>query len=113
MRRCRIGIVPISRRCGPEKRQFASPLKLIEWMAAGVPVIASDVPSVAARVAHEGQALLASADDPSALAAAMRRLTADEPLRRRLRDAGLPLAVESTFERRAQRIVAFVERLQR
>lgn len=103
LRRCRIGLVPISRRCGREKRQFASPLKLIEWMAAGVPTIASNVPSVSGIIQNE--ALMIPADDAAALAAAMERLGRDGTLRDRLAESGVALAQTLTFRRRAERII--------
>lgn len=103
LRVCRVGLVPISRRCGREKRQFASPLKLIEWLAAGVPAIAADVPSVAGLIRDE--ALIVPADDAAALAAAMERLMGDETLRRRLAAAGLALAQTLTYPARASRIL--------
>lgn len=106
LRRCRVGLVPISRRRGREKRQFASPLKLIEWLAAGVPAIASNVPSVSGLIRDE--AIIVPADDAAALATAMERLINDEPLRRRLANSGLARAQTLTFPNRAERIVAMV-----
>lgn len=103
LRRCRVGLVPISRRSGREKRQFASPLKLIEWLAAGVPAIASDVPSVSGPI--RDQALIVPADDAAALASAMEKLTGDEPLRRRLAVTGLAHARTLTYAARASRIL--------
>jgi glycosyltransferase involved in cell wall biosynthesis len=111
MRRCRVGLVPLSRRAGPEKRQFASPLKLIEWLAAGVPVVAGAVPSVTGRVADQREVLLVPPDDADALCAAMQRLLHDAPLRQRLVAAGLQLATASTFASRARRITDFAAAL--
>jgi glycosyltransferase involved in cell wall biosynthesis len=112
MRQCAAGIVPLSRRFGCEKRQYASPLKLIEWMAAGVPVVASDVPSVGQSVANEREALLVAPDDPDALAAALGRLYDDATLRRDLSAAALELAKRTTQDDRAKTIARFCERLQ-
>jgi glycosyltransferase involved in cell wall biosynthesis len=111
MRRCQVGLVPLSRRAGPEKRQFASPLKLIEWLAAGTPVVASATPSVEGRVTHEKEALLVAPDDAESLQKAMRRMLAEDDLRRRLSENGRRLAEDSTFQARADRIIAFAKRL--
>ena len=59
-------------------------LVLIEAMAAGVPVIGTDVDGIRDVVAHERTGLLAPVADPPALAAAIRRLIDDGALRDRL-----------------------------
>ena len=59
---------------------------LVEAMAAGVPVVARGVGAVAETVGDG--ALLLAADDPSYVAAALRRVCTDATLRRRLIDAG-------------------------
>lgn len=65
-------------------RSEGFPLAIVEAMLAGLPVVATDVGSVAEAVAHEETGLLVPADDVEALTAAIRRL-ADEPaLRARL-----------------------------
>jgi glycosyltransferase involved in cell wall biosynthesis len=59
-------------------------LVLIEAMAAGVPVIATDVPGIRDVVQHETTGLLVAASDANALAAAIRRLVEDPQLRAKL-----------------------------
>ena len=59
-------------------------LVLIEAMAAGVPVVGSDVPGVRDVVRHGRTGLLVPHGDPAALAAAIRRLVDDPLLRERL-----------------------------
>ena len=51
--------------------RYTSPLKLFEYMAAGVPVVASDLPSTREVLRHEDTALLVRPDDPAALAEAL------------------------------------------
>lgn len=110
MLRCRVGVVPVSARHGPEKRQYASPLKLIEWMAAGAAVVASDVASVRER-ARAGGARLAAPDDPVALAEAIEATLRDETARKAAALAGLREAEGSTFAARAERILAMANGL--
>jgi glycosyltransferase involved in cell wall biosynthesis len=63
---------------------YASPLKLFEYMASGRALVASDLPSWA-DVLREGEnALLVPPDDSAALAGAIVRLRADAGLRARL-----------------------------
>jgi glycosyltransferase involved in cell wall biosynthesis len=58
-----------------------SPISLIEAMAAGLPVVATQVGDIAAMVAEENRPLLAPPGDEAALAAAFRRLLGDRQLR--------------------------------
>lgn len=108
MRRCRVGVAPITPRQGPEKRQFASPLKLIEWMGAGVPVVATAVPSVS-QFAQDGRnCLVIPPEDPMVLAAAVRRLVIDPELAGSLAREGLAAAAAAAWPNRARRIAEFI-----
>lgn len=111
LRRCRVGLVPLSRRQGPEKRQFASPLKLVEWMAAGVPVAATAVPSVCQFAVHERNCLLVAPEAPAALAAAAAQLLADPALATTLAQAGLADAARVAWPARARQIAGFIQAL--
>lgn len=57
-------------------------LVLVESLACGTPVIASDLPGVRTVVAHGSDGLLVPPGDASALAAALAELLGDEPRRR-------------------------------
>lgn len=56
--------------------RFTSPMKLFTYMASGIPIIASDVPSVR-EVLREDVARLVPADDPEGMARAMENTFAD------------------------------------
>lgn len=111
MRRCRVGVVPVSARRGPEKRQYASPLKLIEWMAAGVPVLASCVPSI--RQHHEaGEPMeLFEPDDAVSLALSAEALLGDGGRLSRMAELGIEAAHRRSFEARARLVSDFAESL--
>ncbi|MBN1564721.1 MAG: glycosyltransferase family 4 protein [Anaerolineae bacterium] len=97
----------------PWTEQFAyytSPIKLFEYMASGRAIVASDLPAFAEVLHHEHNALLVSPDDVNALAAAIRRLQADYDLRARLGAQAQDDAQHYTWDARALRIRAFVER---
>ena len=66
------------------------PLVVLEAMLAGLPVVASDVGSVAEAVVDGETGLLVRPDDPAAFAQAVGRVLADVDLRRRLGEAGAP-----------------------
>lgn len=64
------------------------PVSILEAMAAGLPVVATDVGGVAEAVADGETGILVPPADPDALAAALAWLVADADLRRRLGAAG-------------------------
>jgi glycosyltransferase involved in cell wall biosynthesis len=71
---------------------YWSPLKIFEYMAAGLPVVAPAVDRIPSLVAHEREGLLYDPSAPGALAAALERL-ADPDLRRALGAAARERAV--------------------
>jgi glycosyltransferase involved in cell wall biosynthesis len=64
------------------------PVVLMEAMATGLPVVASDLSGIPELVRHDETGLLVPPGDPAALAAALRRLVEDPELRARLGRAG-------------------------
>jgi glycosyltransferase involved in cell wall biosynthesis len=82
--------------------QGCCPLKLLEYMACGRPIVASNLPVVRELVREEKDALLVAPDAPDALAAALLRLLDDEGLRERLGARAARRARELFTWRRAQ-----------
>jgi glycosyltransferase involved in cell wall biosynthesis len=83
------------------------PKSLLEAAAAGLPIVASDVPGCR-EIAHDGEnAILVPVKDATALADAIERLARNPDLRRRLGSRGRELALASfTEESVAAKIVA-------
>lgn len=73
------------------------PLAILEAMAAGVPVVATDVGGVADVVRDDDTGLLVAPEDPGALAAALLRLLADDELADRLRLSAFELVGATSF----------------
>jgi glycosyltransferase involved in cell wall biosynthesis len=95
----------------PHYARYASPLKLFEYMAAGLAIVASDLPSYADVLRHEGNALLIPPADVPALAAALRRLQADPALRDQLAAAAQQQAMQRhTWQARAAQILMHLYR---
>ena len=72
---------------------------LLEAMAAGAPIVASDIHGYKGVVRREREALLVPPRKPKAVAAAIARLLNDPDLRSRMSEAGLARAQEFSWER--------------
>jgi glycosyltransferase involved in cell wall biosynthesis len=78
---------------------YFSPLKVYEYMAAGLPVIASRLGQLEELIQHGVNGMLFPAGDPIALAAALERLWQDPELCSRLGQAGrISICREHTWE---------------
>jgi glycosyltransferase involved in cell wall biosynthesis len=81
-------------------------------MAAGVPVVASDIPGVDELVVSGENGLLVDPDDPPALARALRRLLDDRELRLGIaRRARAAVEAQYTAAAMADRVMAEYEAL--
>lgn len=81
----------------------------IEAMASGLPVVSSGVGGLGDFLADGDNALLHQAKSPPAIAGAVARLLADEPLRRRLAAAALATAQRFEVTALLDRIAALIE----
>jgi glycosyltransferase involved in cell wall biosynthesis len=84
------------------------PQVLIEAMAAGLPIVATDVGGVATALDGGRAGLLVPPADVDALVRAVRRLSDDEALRREIVTAGLSLVRGLTLERQAAQVARFI-----
>jgi glycosyltransferase involved in cell wall biosynthesis len=85
---------------------YFSPLKVYEYMAAGLPVVASRIGQLENLVKPDANGMLVPPGDTAKLAAAFERLQADPELRARLGRAGRELVMrEHTWDAVAQRIL--------
>lgn len=84
---------------------YCSPLKIFEYMAAGLPVVAARIGQIADVIEHDVTGLLCEPGDAAGMAAAISRLLHDEPLRARLGAAARASAVDShSWDRRVDTI---------
>lgn len=87
---------------------YFSPLKLFEYMACGVAVVAAGIGQIADVVDDGRNGLLYAPGDSDGLVAACERLLADEPLRRELgRSAAATVRLRFTWGRNADTVVGF------
>lgn len=97
----------------PDVTAYASPLKLVEYMAAGLAIVAPDRPNIREIVRHDTSALLVAPGDDAAFAAAVRRLAGDPALRQRLGTAAAAalLAEGRTWDANAARVIELARKL--
>jgi glycosyltransferase involved in cell wall biosynthesis len=89
------------------------PLVALEALAAGTPIVATDVRGLRELLDDGQTALLVPADSVQGLASALRRVLDDDPLAQRLREGGARLAAEHTEERMVDDFLRLYERVLR
>jgi phosphatidyl-myo-inositol alpha-mannosyltransferase len=93
--------------CAPATGQESFGIVLLEAMAAGVPIVASDIHGYKQVVQRGVQGLLVEPRKPRALAAALYTLAADPELRDRMGEAGRARAPEFSWERVTEQVIDF------
>jgi glycosyltransferase involved in cell wall biosynthesis len=86
-------------------RRHASPLKMFEYMAVGLPILATALPAITEVLRADQTALLVPDDDLDALRDAIAALRDDPALRRRLGGAARSEARAFTWDARAARVL--------
>ncbi|MEJ6392003.1 glycosyltransferase family 4 protein [Gymnodinialimonas sp. 2305UL16-5] len=93
---------------------YFSPLKIYEYMAAGLPVVASDAGHLRKIVTHDATGLIVPPDDAGALATELLRLAGDLSLGRRLGAAGrAEVLAHNTWAGTAARILDHIREKRR
>jgi len=87
---------------------YTTPLKMFEYMASGVPVVASDIPSFRTYLHDQKNALLCPADKPNDLAESVNTLLKDRDLGKRLADHAKKDVSMYSWENRAESIITFL-----
>ncbi len=90
--------------------RHTSPIKAFEALAAGRPIVCTDLPSSREILTHEQTALLVPPGDAHALAAAIRRLLGDRELAARLARNAFDAAPAYSWDSRARRLSSLLER---
>jgi glycosyltransferase involved in cell wall biosynthesis len=89
------------------------PNKLFEYVAAGLPVVASDFPELRSVVEGRGLGAVCAPDDPDAIARAIAWALDDPDRHERLRAAARAAAAELTWDSESRILVELVDRLAR
>lgn len=109
IRRFDVALAPYPR---PKHDFYFSPLKIFEYMACGVPVVAAGLGQIPDIVRDGETGLLYPPDEPDALLAACERLLGDPNLRKSLgRAAAKEIHAHYTWDRNAERVTDLVRSL--
>jgi glycosyltransferase involved in cell wall biosynthesis len=102
-------LVPASRAPLDRFRNCVLPLKLFAYLAAGRPILAPEAPDTAELLQDGENALLVEPGKPEAAAVALDRILGDRGLAARLSRNAATSAAGLTWDRRAEKIEAFLE----
>ena len=98
-------------RDGTITARYASPLKMVEYMAAGKPIVAADVGAFCEVIQDGVNAVLVLPQDPDSLAAAIRRVVEDPVLSAKIGAQARKDATQFSWEARVQRVLLFASRV--
>ena len=104
MQRIDVGLAPLAI---TGRNRIGSPLKVLEYLSAGIPVVGSDLPGLR-YLLGDGACGIVADDSPASWAAAISRLLADSALAASLSTNSVARAEELSWPRRADRILAFL-----
>ncbi|WP_462137671.1 glycosyltransferase family 4 protein [Candidatus Mycalebacterium sp.] len=92
---------------GTKAAEFTSPMKLFEYMAAGKPIVAAAIPSVADILKDGENCVMTAPGDVRGFALAVRRCLDDEGFSEKIGSAARQKVGEYTWEKRASTILSF------
>jgi glycosyltransferase involved in cell wall biosynthesis len=106
MKACDVCAIP-----SPPSRFFSryvSPMKLFEYLAVGVPIVATDLPAHREVIRDGENGILVQPQNPVAIAEGIIKIMLDAQLAARLSIAGQQTVADNSWERRAERAMEFV-----
>ncbi len=96
--------------CAPSTGGESFGIVLVEAMASGLPIVASDIPGYASVVQHNKQGLLVEPKNIEMLAMSLIRLLADSNMRGKMGQEGRQKAAQFSWKNVAQRVLDFYDR---
>ncbi|HEY1298053.1 MAG TPA: glycosyltransferase family 4 protein [Chloroflexota bacterium] len=97
--------------CAPNTGQESFGIVLLEAMAGGAPIVASDIPGYRDVVTHGEEGLLVERQNPGALADSLCRMLGNPELRARMRRAGQIKARNFDWPRIATQVLEYYEEI--
>ena len=89
--------------------RYSLPNKLFDYMRAGLPVVASDLPEISRLVRRSGSGILVSDFSPDSLAGVFRKLLEDRDLRKKLSDNARMNSGDYCWEKQEELILDIFE----
>jgi glycosyltransferase involved in cell wall biosynthesis len=102
-----VAVHPLARK-NTNDAEFSSPLKLFEYMAARIPIVASNLPGIREILTDKVSVLMVHPDDPKALAKGIKSILDDPVLGKRLADRAYETVRQHSWAKRAERIEQFI-----
>lgn len=84
---------------------YASPMKLFEYMASGIPIVASDLPSLREVVEHRKSAYLVKPDGPQEMKRGIETVLADPEMAKSIGEQARRQVGDFTWDKRARSIL--------
>ena len=106
-----VGVIPILDLL--ETRLFTSPLKLFDYMAAKIPIVASDLPSIREVLTNGETGILVEANNPRKLAEGIQKVLSDHRLAQKISEQAYRKAHNFTWKKRSEQISLFLEQVSR
>ena len=92
----------------PVSKYYVSPLKLFEYMACKVPIVASDLPNLREILEHRKTAFLVEPDDPDSLSKGIIALLSNRGLAEKISGNAYKLVQKYTWYNRAKKVIKFL-----
>ncbi len=96
--------------CAPSTGGESFGIVLLEAMASGLPLVASDIPGYASVLDHDKQGVLVEPKNSEAFAMSLIHLLADAELRQKMGQAGREKAAQYSWQKVSQRVLEFYGR---
>jgi len=90
--------------------KYTTPIKMFEYMAAGAPIVASDIPSFSPYLKHNNNAYLCQPDDPKDLALKINLVLSDSELSDQLNKQAYIDVQNYTWDKRVEKIINFINK---
>jgi len=91
---------------------YTSPMKLFEYMASGVPIVASDLPSIR-EILNKNNSVLVGADNPGELSNGIKNILQNKELADRISKQAREEVKNYIWEKRAKKILDFISDVER
>jgi glycosyltransferase involved in cell wall biosynthesis len=105
-----VGVIPILDVL--ETRLFTSPLKLFDYMAAKIPIVASDLPSIREVLTDGETGILVEPNNPKKLAEGVEKILSEPALAKKISEQAYQKAMNYTWQKRSEKIITFITKIQ-